>query len=271
MSETSPVNDQALGGLLEIMRRLRDPETGCPWDLRQDFDSIVPYTIEETYELADAIASGDFNQVRDELGDVLFQVVFYSQMAAEQRLFQFADVVQGISDKLVRRHPHVFADIDTAQISEEQVKDRWEQIKSEERHGKNQVSLLDDIPSALPALSRAQKLQKRAARAGFDWQHQEDVLAKLDEEVGELKEALLYADQAEIEAEFGDILLAMVNLGRHLRVDAESALRQANRRFESRFRLMEQSAEADGSSLEQESLQKLEARWQEAKQTLSSA
>jgi len=130
MSETSPVNDQALGGLLEIMRRLRDPETGCPWDLRQDFDSIVPYTIEETYELADAIASGDFNQVRDELGDVLFQVVFYSQMAAEQRLFQFADVVQGISDKLVRRHPHVFADMDTAQITEEQVKDRWEQIKS---------------------------------------------------------------------------------------------------------------------------------------------
>ncbi len=256
MSETSPVNDQALGGLLEIMRRLRDPETGCPWDLRQDFDSIVPYTIEETYELADAIASGDFNQVRDELGDVLFQVVFYSQMAAEQRLFQFADVVQGISDKLVRRHPHVFADIDTAQISEEQVKDRWEQIKSEERHGKNQVSLLDDIPSALP---------------GFDWQHQEDVLAKLDEEVGELKEALLHADQVEIEAEFGDILLAMVNLGRHLRVDAESALRQANRRFESRFKLMEQSAEADGSSLEQESLQKLEVRWQEAKQTLSSA
>ena len=271
MSEKPSGSGQAIEELLDVMRRLRDPDRGCPWDLRQNFDSIVPYTIEETYELADAIAAKDFGQVRDELGDVLFQVVFYSQLASEGQLFNFTEVVAGISDKLLRRHPHVFENNEAAPVTEAQVKDRWEQIKSEERLGKNQIGLLDDIPSALPALSRAQKLQKRAARVGFDWHHREDVVAKLDEEVGELKEALVHADQAEIEAEFGDILLAMVNLGRHLRVDAESALRQANRRFESRFKLMEQSAEADGSSLEQESLQKLEIRWQEAKQTLSSS
>lgn len=270
MSEKPSGSGQAIEELLDVMRRLRDPDRGCPWDLRQNFDSIVPYTIEETYELADAIAAKDFGQVRDELGDVLFQVVFYSQLASEGQLFNFTDVVAGISDKLRRRHPHVFENNGAAPVTEAQVKDRWEQIKSEERLGKNQIGLLDDIPSALPALSRAQKLQKRAARAGFDWQHREDVVAKLDEEVVELKEALDGADQAHIEAEFGDILLAMVNLARHLSVDAESALRQANQRFESRFRLMEQSAEADGSSLDSESLQKLEARWQEAKQTLSS-
>ena len=270
MSEKPSGSGQAIEELLDVMRRLRDPDRGCPWDLRQNFDSIVPYTIEETYELADAIAAKDFGQVRDELGDVLFQVVFYSQLASEGQLFNFTDVVAGISDKLLRRHPHVFENNEAAPVTEAQVKDRWEQIKSEERLGKNQVGLLDDIPSALPALSRAQKLQKRAARAGFDWQHREDVVTKLDEEVDELKEALDGADQAHIEAEFGDILLAMVNLARHLSVDAESALRQANHRFESRFRLMEQSAEADGSSLDSESLQKLEARWQEAKQTLSS-
>ena len=270
MSEKPSGSGQAIEELLDVMRRLRDPDRGCPWDLRQNFDSIVPYTIEETYELADAIAAKDFGQVRDELGDVLFQVVFYSQLASEGQLFNFTDVVAGISDKLLRRHPHVFENNGAVPVTEAQVKDRWEQIKSEERLGKNQIGLLDDIPSALPALSRAQKLQKRAARAGFDWQHREDVVAKLDEEVDELKEALDGADQAHIEAEFGDILLAMVNLARHLSVDAESALRQANQRFESRFRLMEQSAEADGSSLDSESLQKLEARWQEAKQTLSS-
>jgi len=256
-------------GLLQIMRALRDPTAGCPWDLRQDFDSIVPHTIEETYELAAAIASGDSAQIRDELGDVLFQVVFYAQIASERSLFDFADVARGISEKLVRRHPHVFDAAGEEPITEAEVKARWEAIKEQERTLKNQNGTLDDVPLALPSLSRAQKLQKRAAGVGFDWPDLNGVYDKIDEEIGELKEAVQTMDAAAIEDEMGDVFLAMVNLARHLGVDAEAALRKANSRFESRFRLMEAAATEEGSCLEDENLDQLEQRWQSAKRQLS--
>ena len=255
--------------LLDIMRQLRDPDTGCPWDLKQNFHTIVPFTIEETYELADAIAAEDFSQIRDELGDVLFQVVFYAQMASEESLFTFQDVVDGIADKLRRRHPHVFGATAGQGVSASEVKERWEQIKGEERQQKNQQSALDDVPKALPALSRSQKLQKRAARIGFDWSELGAVREKVDEELDELAEAVSEGDSAAIESEVGDIFLAMVNLARHLGVDAEAALRQANRRFEGRFRLMETAAKRDGSHLSEESLDRLEERWQAAKRELA--
>lgn len=255
--------------LLDIMRQLRDPDTGCPWDLKQNFHTIVPYTIEETYELADAIAAEDFSQIRDELGDVLFQVVFYSQMASEEALFTFQDVVDGIAEKLRRRHPHVFGATAGQGVSAGEVKERWEQIKGEEREQKNQQGALDDVPKALPALSRAQKLQKRAARVGFDWSELEAVREKVDEELGELAEAVSEGDSVAIESEVGDVFLAMVNLARHLGVDAEAALRQANRRFEDRFRLMETAAKREGSHLSEESLERLEERWQTAKRELA--
>ena len=255
--------------LLDIMRQLRDPDTGCPWDLKQNFHTIVPFTIEETYELADAIAAEDFSQIRDELGDVLFQVVFYAQMASEESLFTFQDVVDGIADKLRRRHPHVFGATAGQGVSASEVKERWEQIKGEERQQKNQQGALDDVPRALPALSRSQKLQKRAARIGFDWSELGAVREKVDEELDELAEAVSEGDSAAIESEVGDIFLAMVNLARHLGVDAEAALRQANRRFEDRFRLMETAAKRDGSHLSEESLDRLEERWQAAKRELA--
>lgn len=265
--ETTP--HDGINSLLHIMRRLRDPDNGCPWDLRQNFHTIVPYTIEETYELADAIAAEDFVQIRDELGDVLFQVVFYAQMASEQGLFTFEDVVDGIAGKLLRRHPHIFAENGGRSVSESEVKDRWEQIKGEERQQKNQMCALDDVPRALPALSRSQKLQKRAARVGFDWGEMDAVRGKVDEELGELSEAVKDGDFEAIESEVGDIFLAMVNLARHLGVDAESALRHANRRFEDRFRLMEKAAAVEGSRLSEEPLDQLEQRWKAAKRELA--
>ena len=269
MTDDAATTHEGIQSLLDIMRQLRDPDSGCPWDLKQDFHTIVPYTIEEAYELADAIAAEDFAQVRDELGDVLFQVVFYAQMARELGLFTFEDVVDGISKKLLRRHPHVFAETGGQSVSETEVKDRWEQIKGEERRQKNQRGALDDIPLALPALSRSQKLQKRAARVGFDWSEPDAVRGKVDEELDELAEAVSESDSAAIESEVGDIFLAMVNLARHLGVDAEAALRHANRRFEDRFRLMENAAGRDGSQLSEESLERLEQRWQAAKRELA--
>ena len=269
MTDDAATTHDGIQSLLDIMRQLRDPDSGCPWDLKQDFHTIVPYTIEEAYELADAIAAEDFAQVRDELGDVLFQVVFYAQMARELGLFTFEDVVDGISKKLLRRHPHVFAETGGQSVSETEVKDRWEQIKGEERQQKNQRGALDDIPLALPALSRSQKLQKRAARVGFDWSEPDAVRGKVDEELDELAEAVSESDSAAIESEVGDIFLAMVNLARHLGVDAEAALRHANRRFEDRFRLMENAAGRDGSQLSEESLERLEQRWQAAKRELA--
>jgi ATP diphosphatase len=257
-------------GLLEIMRALRDPATGCPWDLRQDFDSIVPFTIEETYELAAAIAAKDPAQICDELGDVLFQVVFYAQIAAEKSLFDFADVADAISTKLVRRHPHVFDAQGEEAVTEMEVKERWEAIKEQERSLKNQNGILDDVPLALPSLSRAQKLQKRAAGVGFDWPDLAGVFAKVDEEIAELEEAVQQGDTVAIEDEVGDVFLTVVNLARHLHVDAEAAVRKANSRFESRFQLMEIASEADGSRLRDEDPGLLEQRWQTAKQQLAS-
>ena len=271
MTDDAATTHDGIQSLLDIMRQLRDPDLGCPWDLNQDFHTIVPYTIEEAYELADAIAAEDFVQVRDELGDVLFQVVFYAQMARELGLFTFEDVVDGISKKLLRRHPHVFAETGGQSVSETEVKDRWEQIKGEERQQKNQRGALDDIPLALPALSRSQKLQKRAARVGFDWSEPDAVRGKVDEELEELAEAVSEGDSAAIESEVGDIFLAMVNLARHLGVDAEAALRYANRRFEDRFRLMEIAAGRDDSQLSEESLERLEQRWQAAKRELAAS
>ena len=269
MTDDATTTHAGIQTLLDIMRRLRDPDSGCPWDLKQNFHTIVPFTIEETYELADAIAAEDFAQIRDELGDVLFQVVFYAQMASEQELFTFEDIVDGIAEKLRRRHPHVFAATGGQSVSAGEVKERWEQIKGEERQQKNQKGTLDDIPKALPALSRSQKLQKRAARVGFDWSELDAVRGKVDEELGELAEAISEGESAAIESEVGDIFLAMVNLARHLGVDAEAALRDANRRFERRFRLMETAADRDGSQLSEESLERLEERWQAAKRELA--
>ena len=229
--------------LLGIVRRLRDPDQGCPWDVGQTFQSIVPHTIEEAYELADAIESNDFDQIREEAGDVLFQVLFYAQMADEKQHFNFADVVDGLSEKLIRRHPHVFSRNSTAQqetpIAVSDVSDSWEKIKRTERQRKQQSGILDDIPVSLPALTRAQKIQKRASRVGFDWADLAGVFEKLDEEICELKEALVEGEKAAIESELGDVLFCVVNLARHLDFDAETAMRGATRKFEGRFRLME--------------------------------
>ena len=265
MSESAHGNLRVMRDLLDIMSRLRDPNDGCPWDLRQNFESIVPFTIEETYELAEAIALGDYDQVRDELGDVLFQVVFYAQIASERHLFNFNDVAEGISRKLIRRHPHIFDNPDGDPVSESEVKDRWEQIKAGERENKQLSGAMDDVPQTLPALSRSQKLQKRAARVGFDWPEFEGVRSKINEEMTELDEAICLGNRADIEAEIGDVFLATVNLARHLGIDAESSLRRANTRFEQRFRFMEQSAASEGVDIASESLDELEARWQNAK------
>ena len=259
--------------LLGIVRRLRDPDQGCPWDVGQTFQSIVPHTIEEAYELADAIESNDFDQIREEAGDVLFQVLFYAQMADEKQHFNFADVVDGLSEKLIRRHPHVFSRNSTAQqetpIAVSDVSDSWEKIKRTERQGKQQSGILDDIRVSLPALTRAQKIQKRASRVGFDWADVAGVFEKLEEEICELKEALVEGEKAAIESELGDVLFCVVNLARHLDFDAETAMRGATRKFEGRFRLMEEQAIASGSRLEDESVSTLEARWQTAKRDLS--
>ena len=259
--------------LLGIVRRLRDPDQGCPWDVGQTFQSIVPHTIEEAYELADAIESNDFDQIREEAGDVLFQVLFYAQMADEKQHFNFADVVDGLSEKLIRRHPHVFSRNSTAQqetpIAVSDVSDSWEKIKRTERQRKHQSGILDDIPVSLPALTRAQKIQKRASRVGFDWADVAGVFEKLEEEICELKEALVEGEKAAIESELGDVLFCVVNLARHLDFDAETAMRGATRKFEGRFRLMEEQAIASGSRLEDESVSTLEARWQTAKRDLS--
>ena len=259
--------------LLGIVRRLRDPDQGCPWDVGQTFQSIVPHTIEEAYELADAIESNDFDQIREEAGDVLFQVLFYAQMADEKQHFNFADVVDGLSEKLIRRHPHVFSRNSTAQqetpIAVSDVSDSWEKIKRTERQGKQQSGILDDIPVSLPALTRAQKIQKRASRVGFDWADVAGVFEKLEEEICELKEALVEGKEPAIESELGDVLFCVVNLARHLNFDAETVTRGATRKFEGRFRFMEEQAIASGSRLEDESVNTLEARWQAAKRDRS--
>lgn len=264
-----------LDDLLHLMARLRDPQHGCPWDLRQDYASIVPHTLEEAYEVADTIARRDFPQLRDELGDLLFQVIYYSQLGREDGHFDFAQVVDGITRKLVRRHPHVFPDgdlhgpLDLPRLDEATIKRRWEEIKAEERAEKaaapEQLSLLDDVPAALPALSRAAKLQKRAANVGFDWADATPVVAKIQEELDEVREAMANGQAAQVAEEVGDLLFVMVNLARHLQVDAEDALRQANAKFERRFRFIEEALKAQDRSPQEASLEEMDALWDAAK------
>lgn len=247
--------------LLEIMARLRDPSDGCPWDQEQTFATIAPYTVEEAYEVADAIAHEDLVALRDELGDLLFQVVFHAQMASEQGEFEFADVVAAISDKLTRRHPHLFGSAEEVAAGHDPT--AWETHKARERAETADSSRLGGVPLALPALKRAQKLGKRAAGAGFDWPDLDGVRAKVSEELAELDAELDGGER--IEEEFGDVLFALVNLARHLGIDSEHALERANRKFETRFRLMEQQIEDRGERLESLSIEELEAAWQVAK------
>jgi len=249
--------------LLEIMRRLRDPETGCPWDVEQDFSTIAPYTLEEAYEVADAIERDDLDALRDELGDLLFQVVFHARMAEERGLFGFDEVAAGIGDKLVRRHPHVFGSPEERAAGK--VDGSWEAIKAEERAGRGDESALGGVPRALPALKRAQKLGKRAATVGFDWPDSNGVLEKIHEELEELHEVSGSRNPARVEEELGDLLFSVVNLARHLDVDAEKALSAANRKFERRFRAMEKDVAAEGRRFRDLSLADMEVRWRAAK------
>lgn len=264
-----------LDDLLYLMARLRDPQHGCPWDLKQTYASIVPYTLEEAYEVADAIERADFEHLPGELGDLLFQVVYYSQLAQEEGRFEFASVVDAITRKLVRRHPHVFVDgdlygtPDAAKLEEAAVKQRWEALKAEERAEKAaepaQLSLLDDVPTALPALTRAAKLQKRAAQVGFDWPDALPVVDKVREELDEVLEAMSENDSAAVAEEIGDLLFVVTNLSRHLKVDPETALRSANQKFERRFRFIEETLRAAGQPIENCTLEQLDALWGEAK------
>lgn len=251
--------------LLGIMKRLRDPENGCPWDREQTFATIAPYTLEETYEVLDAINREDFDDLRGELGDLLFQVVFYAQMAQEDGRFNFDDICAAISDKLERRHPHIFGDA-TAENSAE-VLAKWESIKTAERAEKEQHSALDDIPEALPALMRAHKIQKRCSSVGFDWNSLGPVLDKVHEEIEEVMHEATQAvvDEAKLEEEVGDLLFATVNLARHLGTKAETALQKANRKFERRFRQVESIISAQGLEMGQATLEQMENAWQQVK------
>ena len=258
-----------IDNLLEIMARLRDPQAGCPWDVDQDFASIAPYTIEEAYEVADAIEQNDMAALKDELGDLLLQVVFHARMAEEAGHFVFDDVAAAISDKMVSRHPHVFGDHNAD--TPDAVKVTWEAQKEAERRAKagetgQPLSALDGVTAALPALLRAEKLQKRAARVRFDWPEVDQVFDKLDEEVGEIREEIAAGgDPDRLEDEVGDLLFVAVNLARHLKVDPESALRRTNAKFERRFRAMESELAARGEKTEEQSLDVLEELWQAAK------
>ncbi|WP_154139491.1 nucleoside triphosphate pyrophosphohydrolase [Photobacterium damselae] len=248
--------------LLSIMAKLRDPKDGCPWDIKQSFDSIVPYTLEEAYEVADAIEKQNWLDVKEELGDLLFQVVFYSQMAKEQDLFDFDEVVAGICEKLTRRHPHVFANKQFA--SEADVKANWEAEKAKERADKAvDNSILANVPLAMPALTRADKIQKRCAQFGFDWDSvapvAEKVVEELDEVMDEFQQVTL--DQNRIEEEMGDLLFSVVNLSRHLNVNPERALQKANKKFERRFRKVEKNVLEQGMEISNCSLEQLDQEW----------
>lgn len=254
-------NTEAISKLLEVMAQLRSPDGGCPWDREQRFETIAPYTLEEAYEVADAIERGALDELEGELGDLLFQVVFHARMAEEAGLFDFADVAGAIAAKLIRRHPHVFTD---QAVPADQTAD-WEAHKRAEREAAGQAGALDGIPLALPALTRAAKLGRRAAGVGFDWPDVGGARAKLDEELGELDAACATGDAAEIEAEIGDVLFAVANVCRHLGVDPEQALRGSNRRFEQRFAGVEARVNAAERDWAQHSLEELERYWQAAK------
>jgi ATP diphosphatase len=256
--------------LLDIMARLRHPETGCPWDLQQDFASLVPYTLEEAYEVADAAERGDVEDLREELGDLLLQVVFHSRIAEDRGLFTFEDVAHAISEKLIRRHPHVFGGAAFETDAERHA--YWESSKAAERREKGKTadedSVLGGIAANLPALVTAQKLQQRAARHGFDWSEIGPVFDKVREELNELEAACVTSDQSHIREEIGDLLFVIVNLARHLEVDAETALRNGNRKFVRRFRYIEKQLTARGKTLAESTLAELDALWDEAKRNL---
>ena len=247
--------------LLEIMRRLRDPKTGCPWDLEQSFASIAPYTIEEAYEVADAIDRQAWDELKGELGDLLFQSVFHAQMASEADLFTFDEVADGMSDKMVARHPHVFGDENRNKSADQQTRD-WETLKAAERAAKAETGVLDGVALGLPALLRAVKLQKRAARVGFDWPTTDEVMDKLAEEMDELRQA---DDDAHRFEEFGDLLFVMANLARHMGIDPEDALRAANAKFTRRFGHIEAALAEDGRRPEDSDLQEMDRLWDAAK------
>jgi MazG family protein len=262
----------ALGDLLAVMARLRDEDAGCPWDIEQSFETIAPYTIEEAYEVADAIARSDVEALKEELGDLLLQVVYHAQMASEQRRFDFDDVVDAIARKMVRRHPHVFGDVSRDDFL---TKDLWRRIKAEEKAERGigaAASRLDDVPLALPALTRAVKLQKRAAEVGFDWPNLMPVLAKAEEEIAELRGALADNDgksaqdrTTRVAEELGDLLFVMANIARHLQVDPEAALRGANAKFSRRFKSIEAALAQEGRRPEDSTLEEMDALWDAAK------
>ncbi len=270
-------DDKSIQQLLTVMSLLRDPDKGCPWDIKQTFKSIAPHTLEEVYEVIDCIERDDYGHLSDELGDLLFQVVFYAQMATEAGLFTFDDICQSISRKLLNRHPHVFPDATIESfgkandLTPEQVERNWENIKKQERQDKQEddPGLLDDVPRSLPALLRARKLQGRAATGGFDWDDMAGIVDKVKEEMQELEAAMASADAQHIEEEFGDLMFSMVNLARHLRINPESSLRAANSKFSTRFKLMEKYLREAGLDMQKLSLEELERYWQQAKQELS--
>lgn len=265
-STATPVPTEAseIERLRAIMAALRDPQTGCPWDIEQDFASIAPYTIEEAHEVADAIERKAWDELPGELGDLLLQVVFHAQMAEEAGMFDFDDVTKKISDKLIFRHPHVFGDENRDKSAEQQIKD-WEAIKAKERASRQEKGVLDGVALGLPALTRAIKLQNRAARVGFDWPGAEDVLEKLNEESRELVEARDMKTKADMAEEFGDLLFVMANLARHLDIDPEEALRNANTKFTRRFAAIEHALAKDGRRPEDSTLQEMDALWDAAK------
>ena len=272
----------AIDRLVAIITMLRDKQHGCPWDLEQTIKSLLPYTLEEVYEVADAIENNDLVELEDELGDLLFQVIFYAQIAKEQGAFDFQDIAAAITNKLVRRHPHVFPNGDVEQfgipqdISAQQVVVNWEAIKELEREEKRKKgglaaaqeveSILDDVPRALPAMERARKLQKRAAQVGFDWTEIAPVLEKLKEEVAEFEEALANGDPERMSDELGDVLFAAINLARHANIEPEVALRSTNRRFETRFKWIETALSKQGKVFKDASLEELDALWDQAKE-----
>lgn len=269
----------SLSDLLRVMQRLRDPQLGCPWDLGQSFDSLVPSTLEECYELAQAIENRDYAHVEEELGDVLFQVVFYAQLGSEQALFSFDDVVSTLAEKLLRRHPHVFRGGDIEGVVErsvnsvsgdaavDTVKQSWEAIKKVEREAKSQTGILDDVPLALPALPRAQKIQKRAASVNFDWPDANSALLKIEEELSELKAAIAAGDAPAMEEELGDLLFSCVNVARHLDLDAEASLRLATSKFEKRFNQMVDTAARSAREMGELDAVQLNELWLQAKRS----
>lgn len=266
-SEASQTNkaETQLRALIDVMAKLRDPVDGCAWDLQQDHASIAPYTIEEAYEVQDAIEQNDMAALRDELGDLLLQVVFQARIGEESGHFDFADIAQSITDKMIRRHPHIFGDHEYR--SSEEQRQAWEDMKAEERQAKNATRLLDDVATTLPAMMRAFKLQKRAARVGFDWPDSQQVLAKVKEELAEVEAELTpdQMDQHRVQDEIGDVLFSVINLARKLNIDPEEALKSTNKKFTKRFNYVEESIVSNGNNLKDTSLDEMEDLWQRAK------